>query len=148
MALPASTYEGASMRCTVRGSLILVLCLGRAMAGDEGEKPATPAKQYQALVQEFFDATHVRLNATTDEERQKATATVDPLPLRLLELAQKHPRDPIALDALVQVVKQESWLENNTLHPGWSNESRGAQALAILMRDHVQSDRLAEACQR
>ena len=43
------------------------------------------------------------------------------LPLLLSSQAQKHVTHNealIALDALVQVVKQENWLESNTMHPG------------------------------
>jgi hypothetical protein len=148
MALQSSKGNLATMSRTTWGVLAFALCLGAAAAGDQQTNPATPAEQYRLLTQEFFDATHVLLNATTDDERNKSVATVDPLPLKLLELAQNHPRDPIALDALVQVVKQESWLERNTLHPGWGDDSRAARALAILTRDHAQSDKLAEACQR
>src|SRR5262245_32509439 len=129
--------------------LLLFLSLPVTAAGDDPpDRPATPASEYQSLVKEYFDATHVFRNATTDEERNKAVATVDMLPLRLLELAEKLPKDPIAIDALVQVVKQEGWLEFNTSHPGWGRDSREARALAILTSSHVQSDRLAEACQR
>jgi hypothetical protein len=56
---------------------------------------------------------HGLYKATTDEEREKIAERMDKLSPRFLELAEKNPGDPIALDALVQVVTQETWLENN-----------------------------------
>ncbi len=129
--------------------LVFLLGLSVAPAGDEGrDKPPTPAEQYQALLKEFHDAAHAHFKAMTDEERKDALARADKLPLRLLELAEKNPNDPIALDALVQVITQEIWLENNTVHRGWGKDSREARAIAILLRDHVRSAKLGEACRR
>ncbi|MBI1916194.1 MAG: redoxin domain-containing protein [Planctomycetes bacterium] len=137
------------MQRIVGGILVLLLGLSVAAAGDErGDKPATPTEQYQALLKEFYDATHVHFTATTEEERKKAVARVDKLPLRLLELAEKNPNHPIALDALIQVVSQEIWLEINTSYPGWGKHSPGARAIALLLRHHLRSDKLGEACRR
>jgi hypothetical protein len=110
--------------------------------------PAQPADEYKALVQEFSEAAHANWKATTDEERRRAAARVEPLPLRLLELVEKNPNAPWALDALTHVITQEYWLDNYSAHPGWGKDSRQARALAILVRDHVRSDRLGEACKR
>jgi len=52
------------------------------------------------------------------------------------------------LDALVQAVNGEMWLENNSTHPGFGTDSPEVRALAIQLRDHVRSDRLGEACRR
>ena len=84
----------------------------------------------------------------TDEERNKIVARVEKLPLRLLELVEKNPKEPIALDALTQVVTQEYWLNTHTSHPGWGKESRQARAIALLLRDHLHSDKLGETCKR
>jgi hypothetical protein len=46
------------------------------------------------------------------------------------------------------VVTQEYWLDNYSTHPGWGQDSRQARAIAILLRDHLQSEKLAEACKR
>jgi hypothetical protein len=131
------------------GILFLALGLSVAAARDEGkDKPATPAEQYQAFVKEFYEASRVHFNATTDEERNKSVARVDKLSLKLFELAENNPKDPTALDALVQTVSQEIWLESNTGHPGRGKDSPQARAIALLLRDHVQSDKLGEACRR
>jgi hypothetical protein len=110
--------------------------------------PAPPADEYKALLQEFSDAAQANWTAATDEERRRAAARVEPLPLRLLELVERHPNAPWALDALTHVITQEYWLDNYSAHPGWGADSRQARAIAILLRDHARSDRLGEACKR
>ena len=128
-------------------SLLIVLS---AAAGDEGQdRPMTPTEQYQVLAKEFQEAVTAHyLKATTDEERLEPQARVVKLSPRCLQLAEKYPKDPIALDALVQVVVQELWLMGNTEYPGRGKDNLEARAIAILPRDHVQSDNLAEACRR
>ena len=129
----------------VGGILVLVLSLSMAAAQD---KPVAPAEQYRALLKEFGEAAQANWKAATDEERKRATARVEPLPLKLLELAEKNPNEPWTLDALTHVITQEYWLDNYSSHPGWGKDSRQARAIAILLRDHVRSDKLGETCKR
>jgi hypothetical protein len=119
-------------------------------AQDKGrDKSATPADRHKALVKDFYETTHVfSFKAKTDADRNKAVARVAALSLRCLELAEKNPKDPVALDALVQVVNQEIWLENNTAYPGRGKDSPQSKAIAILLRDHLKSDKLGYACWR
>src|SRR5262249_24320263 len=87
--------------------------------------------------------------AKTDEERNKLLGKVDKFPLRFLELAEKYSKDSMALDALVQVVNLEISLENNTSFAGRGNgDSPQARAIALLLRDHLGSDKLDYACWR
>jgi hypothetical protein len=131
------------------GILFLLLGLPGAAAVEGQGKPPTPAEQYQTLATEFSEAVNAYyLKAKTGEERREALARLEKLPPRCLELAEKNPRDPIALDTLVLVVTGEMWLVNNTQHPGFGKESPEARAFAILLRDHVKSDKLGEACRR
>ncbi len=131
------------------GILILVLTISVAAAQDKGgDKSGTPAERYKALVKEFNETAYKNWQATSDEERKLIVARIENLPLRLLDLVEEHPNDPIALDALTQVVTQEYWLDNYSSHPGWGKESRQARAIAILLRDHIQSDKLGETCKR
>src|SRR5262245_37379094 len=79
------------------------------------DKPATPAGQYQVLLKEYQAASQdIFSRAKTDEERNKTLGNVAKFSPRFLELAEKYPKDPIALDALVHVVNLEISLENNT----------------------------------
>src|SRR5215471_6427581 len=126
---------------------ILVLVLSLSMAATQGQ-PVAPAEQYKALLKEFGEAANANWKAATDDERKQAARRVEPLPLRLLELAEKNPKEPWTLDALTQVITQEYWLDNYSSHPGWGKDSRQARAIAILLRDHVRSDKLGETCKR
>jgi hypothetical protein len=127
------------------GILILVLSLSAAGPQDQ---PVAPAEQYKAILKEFGEAANSNWKAETDEDRKQAAARVEPLPLMLLELAEKNPDEPWTLEALTQVITLEYWLDNYSSHPGWGKESRQARALAILLRDHVRSDKLGETCKR
>src|SRR3989442_13394177 len=94
----------------VSGIVVLVLVTARLVAAAKAEgqdKSVTPAESYQALLKEFSDAARALWQATTDEERKNIVARVDKLTLKCLELAEKNPKEPIALDALTQVVTQE-----------------------------------------
>ena len=92
-----------------------------ATAQDEGKnKLPKPTEQYQTVLKEFSAASRIIWEEPTDQERQNAVARVDKLPQKLLDLVQNNPQDPIALDALIQVVTMEYWLNTHTSHPGWA----------------------------
>ena len=127
---------------------LIMLSLSVAAGHDAGDKPATPEEQYKALVKDFYQAANVSFNATTNDERAKHVARAIKLAPRLLELAEKHPHEAFVMDALIQVVSQELWLQANTKDPGRGNDRTEARALELLLRDHVRSDKLGEACRR
>jgi len=111
---------------------------------DAKEEAKSPADQFKALQKEIGDA-RVAFNkayreAKTDEERQKAFRETYPRPERFaprfLKLAKDHPKDPAAIDALV-------WLCQNTQGGAESKE-----AIDILLRDHIKSEKLAAVCVR
>src|SRR5262249_54951435 len=137
--------EGDSMHQVAWGGFLLVLGISMAKAQEErGDRPATPAEQYQALLKESRDAPDELSKARTDEERRRAAARLGSLPLRFVELAENNPRDPVALDALIQAVA----LVNGTAFPTGGKDSPGERALAILVRDHVRSEKLGPVCQQ
>src|SRR5262249_3726781 len=129
----------------MRGILLLALSMSTAEPQD---MPVAPAEQYKAILKEFGEAANANWKATTDAERKQAADRVEPLPLKLLELAEKNPDQPWTLDALTHVITQEYWLDNYSSHAGWGKDSRQASAIAILLRDHVRSDKLGETCKR
>jgi len=124
---------------------VLVFTLSMAATQD---RTVTPAERYRSVLKEFAEAAHANWNAATEEARKQAAARVEPLPLRLLELAEQNPQEPWTLDALTHVITQEYWLDNYSSHSGWGKDSRQARAIAILVRDHVRSDKLGETCKR
>jgi hypothetical protein len=140
--------------------LIIVLGLSLPAAQDRfPQKTATPAEQYQTLLKEYQEASRVFWNPTTDAEKRSAIERVNKTSQILLELAQKNPEDPIALDALIQVVAQDVWMElrehelgglaeNDTPPRAQAKESPAGTAMRLLLRDHMESDRLGEVCRR
>ena len=128
-------------------SQFLILILGLAAAQPPDKSP-TPEQQYKAVLKEFGEAANANWRARTDEEHRLANARIEPLPLKLLQLAEKNPNEPWVLDALTNVITQEYWLDNYSSHAGWGKDSPQARAISILLRDHVRSDKLAETCKR
>ena len=126
---------------------IVLFVLGLSMAATQ-DRQVAPAEQYRALLKESAEAGQAHWKATTDEERKQISARVEPLPLKLLDLAEKNPNEPWTLDALTHVITLEYWLDNYSSRAGWGKDSRQARAIAILLRDHVQSDKLGETCKR
>jgi hypothetical protein len=106
------------------------------------DKPATPQEQYQAILKEFQTAQQQFFkeyrDAKTDEERQKAFAK-NPKPQdyakRFMELAEKNPKDPAAIDALVWVATSAGYTP------------QAGKAIDLLIQDHIQSDKLGPVCQ-
>jgi hypothetical protein len=132
------------------GILVLVLNLSVGAAGGIGQdKPATPAERYEALRREY-DTTPGSDVPLTDEERLKFVGRAYKhryaVAQKFLELAEKHPNDPIALDALIQAVRQV----NTTPWPVElvGVDSARARALELIQRDHIRSDKLGPLCQR
>jgi hypothetical protein len=131
---------------------ILVLLLSLLVLPVEGNgagKPATPAEQYRTLREEYDRASASGV-PLTDAERLKFVGRVykrrNALAQKFLELAEKHPTDPIALDALMRAV----WQVNTT---PWPVEFVGedtvrAKAFKLIQRDHIRSARLGPLCQR
>ena len=116
-------------------------------AADE-TRSISPTEQYQVLLKESQKAAATYFQSTNDAERQASVARVDNATVRLLELVEKNPKEPFTLDALTHVVTQEYWLNTHTAHPGWGQKSPQARAIALLLRDHLQSDQLVETCKR
>src|SRR5262245_8335118 len=110
-----------------RAFLVLVLGLHVAAHRVEGQvKPPTPTEQYQALCKEE----QAGLDAASGARLGKVA-------LQFLELAEKHPKDPVALDALIRVIQ----FQNGTANPA-DKDSPGGRALAIVLRDHLRSEKL------
>jgi hypothetical protein len=138
------------MQRIVWGILILMSSLLVVAAeGNLQDKPATPAEQYQALRKEFDRASSSGV-PLTDAERLKFVGNAYKhrygLARKFLELAEKHPTDPIALDALTQAV----WQVNGTPWPveQVGEDSARARAFELIQRDHIRSDKLGLLCQR
>src|SRR5262245_60469057 len=83
------------------------------------DTPDTPAEQLNSLLKQFNEAARMSyLEGKTDEERNSGIERIVELSPRFLELAERYPNDPVAIDALMQTVNLELYLMHNTLYPG------------------------------
>jgi len=132
------------------GILALMLNLGVVLAVAIGQdKPATPAEQYEMLRKEYNKTPGTSV-PSNDEERLKFVGRAYQhhyeVAQKFLELAEKHPNDPIALDALVQAV----WQVNGTPWPVElvGEDTARSRAFELIQRGHIRSDQLGPLCQR
>lgn len=121
---------------------VLVLLLAWPPLRGE-DKPSSLRQQYDALVkesqqarQDYFKASR---EAKTDEERQKATKEFEAKTGRIaagfLTLAEKNPKDAVAIDALSKVFALDR------------SAREKKKAAVLLLRDYFQSDKIAPICQ-
>lgn len=144
---PASIHVHVNSRPATFTALVSVLLVAIASTSAQ-TPPRTPAEQYQSLLEQYRRAASG--GVFSDEERLKFVGRVfklrNNLALKFLELAEKYPTDPIAVDALMQAV----WQVNTVPWPvelvGTSDAS--IRIFALLQRDHIQSAKLGQACQR
>lgn len=137
------------MQRVFRGALVLVVSLSIVAAGGGQDKPPTPTEQYQALRKEYDRGPSGGVPKTDPEllkfvgSGYKHRFVVAP---KFLELAEKYPNDPIALDALTQAV----WQVNTTPWPVEmvGEDTARAKAFKLLQGDHIRSDKLGPLCQR
>jgi len=115
-----------------------------ALAADDKTGPAasTPAGQYDALVNEFRKAQQDFFKASDAAKTKEVKETLSssyPQPQnyspRFLELARKHPKDPVAFDALV-------WVVTNDRYGQHVNDT-----LEVLLRDHIENEKLGQVAQ-
>ena len=117
----------------------------------------TPAAQYAALFKEYRPASGGIRSAKTDEQRRLHVERLGKFPARFLALADKHPKDPVALKAIRQAIQaigstdsaaQISWEMNHANIPvGIADDSPG-KVVALLLRDHLHSDQLGPVIDR
>ena len=102
----------------------------------EAEKDLTPAEQFNALKRDFqakqMEVYRAYGKAKTPEERRKLIGTLpkaDEYARKAMALAEGHPKEPFATDALLWVVELGPTQERD-------------QAVGTLMDQHIDSDKL------
>ena len=146
------------MRVAVRGIPILLICLLAPSAPiDAGDAPPSPAVQLRTLMKEYGEMSRGFRQATTDEERKAAVESLDRVAPRFVELAERYPQDPVAVDASVELVRainavdslvQTSWETNRGSFPTARKDDTAARAVAVLLQRHLRSDKLGLVCER
>jgi len=128
-------------------SVMLLAAAVVARADDakpKDEAPKTAAEQYQALTKEFEDAQQEFMKAyqaaQSPEEKQKVLREKRPNALdyvkKFADLAEKYPRDPAAVDALVWVC---------TAAP---TSPAGIKGMETLLKDHIKSEKIGPLTSR
>jgi hypothetical protein len=136
--------------CRIVAGLVVLLLAWPALADDKPKETdkQSPAEQYRALAaeynqaqQDFFKAYQ---EAKTQQDKQKVLTEKRPQPekyaAKFLALAEKYPKDTAAVDSL-------TWVVQNTFAPPNAKDHPRAKAIAMLLRDHMESDRLGSVCQ-
>jgi hypothetical protein len=132
-----------------RTLLIVVFVIATVKFSNGQEAQLTPREQFNSLRKEYDIATSAPA-PLTDAERLKLIGRVYKhhfaVAAKFVELAEKYPKDPIALDALIQAV----WQVNGT---PWPVELVGkdiarTRAFFLLERDHIRSEKLGPLCER
>jgi hypothetical protein len=127
-------------------SLALSLGLATIAAQSDKKKSAALAEQYRAILKEYQVAASG--GDGTDDGRKKAIDRLDKLrggiAQKFLDLAEKNRADPIAVDSLIQAI----WMVNHNSFPAGGKDHPGNKAMALLLRDYVESDKLGPICLR
>jgi hypothetical protein len=144
------------MRVTI--PLLAVLGFANTVRSSDprAEQSGTLAQEYQTTLKESQVTPSFR-DAKTDEERKKTVESTEQFARRFVKLAEKYPNDPLALEVLTQAVRamnsvdsaiQMSWQTNKTAFPTRSQDDSTELAIALLVRDHIRSDKLGVVCER
>lgn len=139
-------------------SSISVLVLGLTITIEAAAvDPDTPAQQYSAILKEFNAVSSGMRTATTDLERKAIVEQLAACAPKFLDLAAKHPQDPIALTALRQAMQvdvsadsaaQNAWEMNRSDFPAGSIDGSAGRCVELLIRDHVLSEKLGPVVDR
>ncbi len=119
--------------------------------------PGTPKQQYSAIFKEYSPVSGGMRDATTDLERKAAVERLGSFSSKFVELAAKHPQDPIALKALRQAVQivvstdsgaQNAWEINRSDFPAGSMDGSASRTVELVLRDHLLSEKLGPVIDR
>ncbi len=116
-----------------------------------------PTTQYTALLKQYSTASGGIRTAKTDEQRRKHVERLGKFPARFLALAEKHPKDPVALKAIRQAIQaigstdsasQIAWGINHANIPVGITDDSPGKVVALLRREHLQSNGLGPVIDR
>ena len=140
---------------TTRPLVLLILFSFSATARSE-EKP-TPVERYRQHIRDYNIVSREITRSKTVEDRKAVARRFDEFAKKFLDVADKHPRDPIALSAIrsaIQaIISTDSRAQNIAeFHPGTlvagSSDGSSRRAVKLLLRDHLKSNKLAPICDR
>jgi hypothetical protein len=136
-------------------SVIALLLLGTGVLAQNTSR--TPTQEYSALLKQYTPASGGMRNATTDLHRKAAVDELAPFARKFLDLAEKHSKNAVALSALRQAIQavvstdsaaQNAWEINDSNFPNGISDGSAARSVAITLRDHLLSAKLAPIIDR
>lgn len=142
---------------TLLVAILLAVPSLQVVADEKADGARTLAEQYAALLREYNSVSGGMRKATTDLERRQAVERLATFAPRFLDLVEKHPEDPIALEILrqaIQVVGSRdsaaliAWETNRSEFPAGSVDDSASRTVALLRRFHLQSDGLGPVIDR
>ena len=134
-----------------------------AVAGLLGAEPVaaadgdSPAQLFAALRKEYSRASVAYRAAETDLQRKAAVEAMGEFAPRYLDLAEKHPDAPLALEIIRQAVQIINSTESLALTTSETNRAEFAEvnmrdparkAVKLLREHHIKSEKLGRVCDR
>jgi len=116
-----------------------------------------PDAEYAALLKQYSTASGGIRTAKTDEERRLHVERLGKFPARFLALAEKHPKNPVALKAVRQAIQaigstdsasQIAWEMNHVNIPVGISDGSPGKVVALLRRDYLRTDQLGPVIDR
>lgn len=140
------------------GATFLLLGISLSISGAESRAdPSTPAEQYAAIFKKYSPVSGGLRNATTDLQRKEAVERLGAFAPKFVALADKYPKNAVALQALRQAVQivgstdsaaLQTWEINRSNFAAGSSDGSPESTVALVLRDHVRSDKLGPVIDR
>lgn len=136
--------------------LALVLSVFLADANGQADQ-ITALQRYSTIFKEYSRVSGDLRGAKTDLERKAAVERASAFSSKFIELAAKHPDDPVALTALRQAVQivvstdsaaQTVWEINESEFPVGSMDGSAGKTVDLVLRDHMRSGKLGPVIDR
>ena len=129
-----------------------------SVAGDDTrDKSDTPQQQYSAIFKNYIQVSRGLRDAKNDVERKAAVERMSASSAKFIELAARHPQDPIALTALRQATQivastdsaaLQTWEMNSSHFAAGSMDGSATRTIELVLRDHVHSEELGPVVDR
>ncbi len=137
--------------------VLFLLFLFSLNATASSEEQPTPVERYRHHIRDYNIVSREITRSKTVEDRRTVARRFDEFAKKFLDIADKHPGDPIALSAIRSAVQAIVSTDSRALniaefHPGTlvvgSSDGSSQRVVKLLLRDHLMSDKLAPICDR
>lgn len=141
----------------MKTTALFLPCLFALVATASSEEQPSLVQQYRQHIQDYNVVSLEIRRSKTVEERKAVARRFDEFAKKFLDLADKHPNDPIALTAIRSAVQAIVTTDSRAFniadfHPGTlvagSSDGSSKRVVKLLLRDHLKSGKLAPICDR